>query len=143
LIELFKIIKTDEFFSLPRCIKANGELPKKAQLPVVPDAETPETNAPVQVALPPVSSPGEKSMFTEMLEDDSELAQIENQLDDILEEGMLNIPGKKLPSSELKEDDAFIDEDDNPERMESLDEYEDIEDLEIKHGNFDGESDDF
>jgi len=48
-----------------------------------------------------------------------------------------------MPSPDLKEDDPFIEEDDNHENMESLDEYDDIEDLEIKHGNFDGESDDY
>lgn len=142
-IELFKIIKTDECFSLPRCVNAKGELPRKAEVPVIPDAEKPGTAAPVQVAPPPVFFPGEKSMFTEMLEDDSELAEIESQLDNILEEGTLTIPGKKSPSSDLKEDDHFVEEDDNPESMESLDEYDDIEDLESKHRNFDGESDDY
>ena len=83
-IELFKIIKTDECFSLPRCVNKRGELPKKAKLPVVPEDEKPETVAPVQVTPPPVFSPIEKSIFSEMLEDDSELAEIENQLEDIL-----------------------------------------------------------
>ena len=82
-------------------------------------------------------------MFTEMLEDDSELAEIENQLDDILKEETVILPEKKLPSSDVKEDDPFIEEDDNHERLESLEEYGDIEDLESKHRDFDGESDDY
>jgi hypothetical protein len=144
-IELFKIIKTDECFSLPRCVNKKGELPKKAELPVIPDTETTETIAPVQTlpTPPPVFMPGEKSMFSEMLEDDSELAEIENQLDDILVEGTVTIPEKNAPSPDRKEDDLFLEEDDTQENMESLDEYDDIENLEIKHGNFDGESDDY
>jgi len=141
-IELFKIIKTEECFPLPRCVNAKGELPKKAAAPVLPDAIEPDPVAPVQAAPPPAFFPGEKSMFSEMLEDDSEIAAIENHLDDILEEGDLSVPGKKKPSPRHKEDDPFVEEDENPENMESLDEYEDTEDLEIKHGNFDGESDD-
>ncbi len=142
-IELFKIIKTDECFPLPRCVNAKGELPKKVVVPVIPDAEKPETDVPIQVAPPPAFFPGEKSMFTEMLEDDSGLAEIESQLDDILKEGTLTVPGEKMPSPDLKEDDSFVEEDDNPENMESLGEYDDIEDQEIKHSNFDGESDDY
>ncbi len=142
-IELFKILKTDDALSLPRCVNAKGELPKKSELPVVPDAERPETAAPVQIALPPVFFPGERSMFTEMLEDDSELTEIENQLDDIIEEETLISPGKEVHPPELKDDNPFIEEDENPEHMESLEEYDDIEDLEIKHRNFDGESDDY
>jgi len=142
-IELFKIIKTEECVPLPRCVNAKGELPKKAEIPVAPDAEKPDTNSPVQAAPPATFFPGEKSMFSEMLEDDSEMAEIEGQLDDILEEGTLTVPGKKTPSPDLKEDDPYTGEEDNPENMESLDEYDDIEDLEIKHGNFDGESDDY
>jgi hypothetical protein len=124
-------------------VNAKGELPKKAEIPVAPDAEKPDTNSPVQAAPPATFFPGEKSMFSEMLEDDSEMAEIEGQLDDILEEGTLTVPGKKTPSPDLKEDDPYTGEEDNPENMESLDEYDDIEDLEIKHGNFDGESDDY
>jgi len=142
-IELFKIIKTEECFSLPRCVNAKGELPKKAEIPVVPDSGIEEPAAPVPLAPPPAFFPGEKSMFSEMLEDDAELAEIEGQLGDILEEGPLNLPGKKMPSPDSKEEDPFTEEEDNPESMESLEEYDDIEDLEIKHGNFDGESDDY
>jgi hypothetical protein len=142
-IELFKIIKTDECPSLPRCVNKKGELPKKAELPVIPDAEKPETIAPVQAPPPPVFSPREKSMFTEMMEDDSELAEIESQLDDILVEETSVLPEKNTSSPDLKEDDLFMEEDDTQENMESIDEYDDIEDLEIKHGSFDNESDDY
>jgi len=142
-IELFKIIKTDECFSLPRCVNAKGELPRKAVLPVVPETEKAEADAPLPAAPPKAFFPGAKSMFSEMLEDESELAEIEGQLDDILEEDTLTLPEKKVPSADLKEEDPFLEEEDDPERMESLDEFDDIEDLETKHGNFDGDTDDY
>jgi hypothetical protein len=142
-IELFKIIKTDECYSLPRCVNTRGELPRKVQLPVIPAAEKPGKDIPVVVVPPPTFFPGEKSMFSEMQEDDSELAEIENQLDDIMEEATLTIPEKTSPSSAGKEDDPYLEEDDTSDNMESLEEYDDIEDLEIKHGNFDGEPDDY
>jgi hypothetical protein len=142
-IELFKIIKTDDCPSLPRCVNAKGELPKKPEVPVIPDAEKKDTKVPAKVAPPPAFFPGEKSMFSEMLEDDSELAEIENQLDDLLEAETLILPEKKTSSPDNKEDDSFTEEDENPEHMESLDEFDDVDDLENKHRGFDGESDDY
>ena len=72
-----------------------------------------------------------------MMEDDSELAEIESQLDDILvEETSDAFQRKMLSSPDLKEDDLFIeDEEDTQENMESLDEYDDIEDLENQARN--------
>ncbi len=142
-IELFKIIKTDECPPMPRCVNKKGELPKKPDLPPAAGAGKPETIQPAQAPPPPVSVPNEKSMFSEMLEDDSEIAEIENQLDVILEEETLKMPEEKVSSSGFKEDDPFGEEDDPQEKMESLDEYDDIEDLEIKHGHIDNESDDY
>ena len=148
-IELFKIIKTDECISLPRCVNGKGELPKKAVV-AIPDPDKLEIVTPVFVAPAPVFAPEEKSMFSEMLEDDSEIAEIENQLDDILEEGDLSVPGKKKAAPELKNKDPFLEDDDEEEdheemdhdEMESLDDYGDI-DLDSQHGSFDGESDDY
>ena len=142
-LELFKIIKTDECFSLPRCVNAKGELPQKSQIPIVLDPENPETVAPVKVAPAPVSFPGEKSMFTEMLEDDSELSDIEKHLGDILDEETLILPKKKNPATDFKETDPETEEDENQEHMESLEEYDDIEDFENKHSDPDSESDDY
>jgi hypothetical protein len=139
-IELFKIIKTDECFRLPRCIKANGELPRKSQVPV--DTEKP-TTGPVIIIPPTVSSPGDKSMFTKMIEDDSELSDIESHLDEILEEETLILPGENASSSEFKDEDAYTEEDENPEQLENPEDYDDIEDLENKHRDLDSESDDY
>jgi len=143
-IELFKIIKTEECYPLPRCVNKKGELPKKPEMPVVPEAQKPGTVTPVNVPPAPAFLPEDKSIFSEMMEDETELTEIENKLDDILEEDTLNIPEEKSPSSGFKEDDPFTEEEDiHEEEMESLDEYDDIEDLERRHGNFDNESDDY
>jgi len=142
-IELFKIIKTDECIPMPRCVNAKGELPKKAELPVIPEPEEHETVAPVLTVPQPIIISEEKSFFTEMQVDESELAEIEDQLDDMMEEEALIVPEKHVSSPDLKEGDPFQEEDDNLENMESLDEYDDIEDFENKHSNFDGESDDY
>lgn len=141
-IELYKIIKTDECYPLPRCITVKGELPKKIQAQLIPDPVKPEPDSPV-AAKPPVFIPGEKSMFTEMLEDDAELSEIENNLEDILEDETLVVPKKNNSSPDFKDDDTFSDEEENPEQMESLDEFDDLEDLEIKHRDPDAESDDY
>jgi hypothetical protein len=143
-IELFKIIKTEECYPLPRCMNKKGELPKKPEIPAIPEEDKPGTVVPVKVPPAPVLMPEDKSIFSEMMEDESELAEIENKLDDILEEEPLNLPEEKLPSSGFKMDDPFAEEDDIPEEeTESLDELDDIEDLEMRHGNFDNESDDY
>ncbi len=142
-IELFKIIKTEECVSLPRCVNQKGVLPKKPDLPAAAGAEKQETIQPAQAPPLPVSVPNEKSIFSEMLEDDSEIAEIESQLDVILEEETLIMPEEKVSSSGFKEEDPFGEEEDTEEKMESLDEYDDIEDLEIKHGHIDNESDDY
>jgi hypothetical protein len=42
-IELFKIIKTEECYPLPRCVNKKGELPKKPEIPAIPEAEKPGT----------------------------------------------------------------------------------------------------
>ena len=52
-------------------------------------------------------------------------------------------PVENALSPDLKEEDPSMEDDDTQENIESLDEFDDIEDLEIKHGNFDGESDDY
>jgi hypothetical protein len=140
-IELFRIIKTDECYPLPRCVNSKGELPRKAAMPVIPDPEPVSSEVRPPVA-PPAFVPSEKSMFTEMMEDETELAEIESQLDDIMEEGPVILPEKKSSSASIKEEDVFLDEEENPDDMESLEDYDDIEDIEIKHRNFDGESDD-
>jgi hypothetical protein len=145
-IELFRIIKTEEFILLPRCVTAKGHLPKKAQLPVPPPEEEPGEKPPAMRVPPPAVVPGDKSMFSEMQEDEAEIAEIESQLDELMQAGKLSVPGKSIPRGAGDEADPFTgegDEEEDESRMESLEDYEDIEDLENKTRHFEGEADDY
>ena len=144
-IELFKIIKTEECVTLPRCVNAKGELPKKTEIPLIAVPESVKPTAAPKPAAPRKPAPEEKSLFSEMKEDepepDAELSEIESHLGEILEEKTYIPPKKKTPVN-LDEEDVFVEEEEEEEKMESLDEYEDIEEIEVKRRNFDGESDD-
>ena len=143
-IELFKIIKTDENIALPRCVSAKGTLPKKVQVPVQPAAAEPGKSPVVPPVQYPPNLPSDKSMFSEMLEDESEIAKIESQLDDFMEEGTLSLPEKNGSINGMTVDDPFAEEEEDGEnRMESLDDYEDLEDLENKTRHYEGDSDDY
>ncbi|HTX89144.1 MAG TPA: hypothetical protein VMC08_09155, partial [Bacteroidales bacterium] len=52
-IELFKIIKTEEMVSLPRCVKSVGDLPRPVVQPVAPVMAPPEEEAPIHLPLFP------------------------------------------------------------------------------------------
>ena len=146
-IELYKIIKTDECFPMPRCVNKKGELPKKPDKPLVAEPEEEGNVPPVPIIAPPTFVAGEKSMFTEMVEDDAELAEIEKELDGMLEDETVETEvTEKESTPAFKEDNLFLDSDDEEaeeDKMESLDEYEDIEDFEIRQGNYDNDSDDY
>ena len=144
-IELFKIIKTEQVISLPRCIQAKGEIPKKLDITAIPVTAPPEEIAPIH---PPLIPPGGVSLFSNIQEDESEIAEIENQLGDLLASAEPETTEEKpdLPQDDEatysmhQEDDT---EDQESDHIESLDEYDDIENLEIKHRDFDRDSDDF
>ncbi len=144
-IELFKIIKTDELVSLPRCAKASGELPRPIVQPVAPVVAPPEEEATIH---PPLSAPGgRESMFDALQENDAEIEEIEEHLDEILETEEEEVPEdvnqpEKKKEAGLDPDEDFID-DEEQGNMQSLDEMEDIENLEIKNPDFDRESDDY
>ncbi len=131
-IELFRIIKTEEMLSLPRCISRKGELPKKVMVPPVPEPDEEETLIP-----PSLITPGITGLFADISESDSELEEIESQLHEILEEeeGVEDQVREKGEMEEKSEEE--------PDQMESLEDYEDLEDLERKHRDFGNESDDY
>ncbi|MCX6243268.1 MAG: hypothetical protein NTU98_01070 [Bacteroidetes bacterium] len=143
-IELFKIIKTEEYIVLPRCYAAKGHLPKKAQVPVAAADEKPSVKPAVPRIPAPAITSREPAIFSEMLEDETEIAEIENHIDEFMEEGSLKLPEKKTAGVSLEEEEMFAGgEEDEENRMESLDEYEDLEDLENKTRHYEGDSDDF
>jgi hypothetical protein len=137
-LELFKIIKSEESVFLPRCVKSIGELPKKIDISLEPVMAPPEGEA---IFFPPLIPDTRESIFAGIHEDESEIADIESHLDEILKGGEQEVRSNGTPESELDENDMFGAEEDV--QLESIEDYEDIEKLEINHRKFDGDSDEF
>jgi hypothetical protein len=137
-LELFKIIKTEESIFLPRCVKSVGELPKKVDLSMLPMVAPPEEEATFH---PSVIPPGRESIFAAIQEDESEIAEIESHLDEILEMQGKEIQTNGSPASYSDDSEMFVEE--QEVQIESIDDYEDIENLEIEHRKFEAETDEF
>ena len=144
-IELFKIIKTDDNRSLPRCIQSKGEIPKKLDLAASPMMAPPEEEAPIHL---PLQASGGSSLFSNVQEDETEIAEIENRLNDILTTSGTEVVEESTESGQVDEIIYSMHQDNDPDekdgdQIESLDEYEDIESLEMNQRDFDRDSDDF
>jgi hypothetical protein len=137
-IELFRIQKTEETYLLPRCLRKVGELPKKVEIQMIPD-EVEEKER--KIITPPVSPLVIESIFKELQADDSEIAEIESHLDEFLEPDEPETSINGVPVTESEEEESFPMDDE--EQTEHLEDYGDIENLEIKHRNFDRDPDDF
>ena len=139
-LELFKIIKSEESVFLPRCVKSVGELPKKIDLSMLPMIAPPEEEAPFH---PPVIPAAKESIFTGIQENEAEIAEIESHLDEILEIEGKEIKSNGSPAAFNDETDLYIQEEEEDVTIESIDDYEDIENLEINHRKFDADTDEF
>lgn len=137
-IELFKIIKSEESVFLPRCVKSSGELPRKIDISLEPVLAPPEGE---EVSFPPLIPPARESIFAGIQEDDAEIADIENHLHEILEGGGQEVSSNGTPESDMDESEMYGVEEEV--QMESIEDYEDLEKLEINHRKFDGDSDEF
>ena len=137
-IELFKILKTEENYLLPRCTKKVGELPKRVEILLVPETEI---SGEKEIFNPPVPLIMQENIFQALQENEAELAEIESHLDDFLEISENDVIENEQPATDLIEEESFIQEEED--RMESFDDFEDIEKLEIKHRHFDRDSDEF
>ncbi len=142
-IELFKIFPVDNMTSYPRCSKRQGELPKK---PVMPVPGTPVVPPVPKVKIPkiPLPKPEETSKLDHIVEDEAEIADIEESLVDILvDDHELEIHEESIgiPESLAAGDDYSDREED--EQMEHLEDFEDIEGLDKRYSGFDRDSDDY
>lgn len=137
-LELFKIIKSEELVFLPRCVKAIGELPKRVDISLEPVMAPPEGEG---IFLAPLIPDARESIFAGLHEDDSEIAEIESHLDEILKNGEQEIRSNGTPETDVDENEIMGME--NEVQIESIDDYDDIEKLEINHRKFDGDSDEF
>jgi hypothetical protein len=145
-LELFKIFPCEDIISFPRCIKRVGELPKTAEQPL------PVANAPVipKVVIPKVPLPVPKLeelvKFSDIVEDEHELAAIENELDGLMEESAEE-PAFETAGIEDGGSDDFLyegqEEAEEDEKFDHIEDYEDIENLDKRLSGFDRDSDDF
>jgi len=135
-LELFKLLKIEDNIILPRCFKRIGELQKKPFIPVVPDEEIIEPDLPVIS----FEIPREKDAVLSALEEnEAELAEIENNLDDLLIEKE-PVQTKRVEPSAEEIGDFNTEEDD---MIEPVGDIEDLENIEQSQQDFDGESDDY
>jgi hypothetical protein len=145
-IELYKIIKTDDCYDLPRCVYSKGELPRKVVAPVTQEDKPALKGTPDDKREPVAFVPSEKSMFTEMIEDESEIAEIESNLKEFMD---VEKPGKpeRIRTPRDPDSDDIVseieDEDHDPDEMEGLGDFDDMDNQDTRRNHFDEESDDF
>ncbi|MCX6266860.1 MAG: hypothetical protein NTW16_05810 [Bacteroidetes bacterium] len=143
-LELFKIFPSDEISSFPRCVKRVAELPKKAEQPA-PVAEIPV--AP-RMVIPKVPLPKLENLvkFEDIVEDELELAAIESELGELMEEASEEPVFDGSEGDETVSDDFLFEgqaESAEDEKFEHMEDYEDIESLDKRLSGFDHDTDDY
>lgn len=145
LIELFRIVQSDGLGIYPKCVRRTGELPKQAEKPVLPEPVAREVEKPdlPKIVLPPLEG---ISKFDDIVEDEEELAKIEEGLGDLLDDGAaldIGIEGEaETVAGDEQELSIFGQEEGEEEPLEHLEDYDDIENLEIKYSRYDSGQDD-
>ncbi len=144
-IELFKIFPSDGNASFPRCIKRIAELPKKAEIPA---SITPA--APVhKVVIPKVPLPKIEQLvkFDDIVEDEHELAAIESELGGLIaddDSAVFDVHEKETPGDDDFTYGGMEGEDEDPdEKLDHLEDYEDIESLDKRLSGYDRDADDY
>jgi hypothetical protein len=149
-IELFKIFQSDGIPSYPRCIKRIAELPKKTEqpaavlnAPVAPKVIIPKMVVP-KVPLPKIE---ELAKFDDIVEDEHELAEIETEL-----EGFSEVTEEEEPAFDMHEPHGEGNDDytygghhdaDEEDKLEHIEDYEDIESLDKRLSGYDQDTDDY
>jgi hypothetical protein len=144
-IELFKIFPSDGVPSFPRCIKRAGELPKKAEQPTPVAGVTPV--AP-RVVIPKVPLPKLQELvkFDDIVEDEEELAAIEEELEILIEDTAEETVLETSGGDDHGVDDFLYgehEESEEDDKLDHLEDYEDIESLDKRISGFDRDSDDY
>ncbi|MCX6307190.1 MAG: hypothetical protein NT040_19670 [Bacteroidetes bacterium] len=143
-IELFKIFPSDGMPSFPRCIKRVAELPKKAEQP----AAVAEAPVAPKIVIPKVPLPKLQELvkFDDIVEDEHELAAIENELSGLIEEEEEETVMESSETEENGNNDFLYgehEETEEDEKLDHLEDYEDIESLDKRLSGFDHDSDDY
>lgn len=143
-IELFKIAKTEEMVSFPRCIKSVGELPKKAAQPVVAASEQQPVKKEIapKIILPPVES---VAKLDHLVESDEELAAIEEELGGLMDDIDLQETGDEGADAETGSEYSYGEGEDevDQEDLEHMDDFEDLESLDRRMSGYDRDPDDY
>lgn len=143
-IELFKIFPSDPVISYPRCNKRQGELPRKPDIPV-PAATTAPATPRVKVPKIPLPKLDMVAKLDSIVEDETEIAEIENSLVDLLIDDHVNESHDEsadIPPPVAHDGDEYSDGEDD-HRMEHIDDFEDIDHLDKRYSGFDRDSDDY
>jgi hypothetical protein len=141
-IELFKIVPSENMKVYPSCNRKQGTLPKLPVVPVIPEVVKQEKP---KVAEPPIPLPTLASItkLDEIIEDDAELAEIDNEIGELLMEEApveAEVEEHNAGSEEETEESSFYDSDE--EKMEHLEDFDNIENLEMRFSHYDGNQDD-
>jgi len=151
LVELVKIMKSDNEGFYPSCTKWEGEIPKKKETLVADPEEKAEQSQP-DLVKSVVTGIDALSKLEGIEENEEELAEIENNLSDILfgdstEKNRDNL-NKDPVLSDVEVDDLDEDGEDKDDKedfsdgMEHLEDIEDIENIEIKYSKSGDETND-
>jgi len=137
-LELFKIFQSDGIHSYPRCNRRTGELPQKVDIP----APVVEEVAVPKIVVPKISIPKLESLvkLDHLEADEAELVAIESQLSEVTDEAEEPIFGEPEVFESREGEDTSFDEE---ERMEHIEDYDDIDKLERKYSGFDHDTDDY
>ncbi len=150
LLELVKIMQSDGVGIYPKCVKRIGEIPKKKETFIVSSREEKTKQSDLDEAILPGLDA--LSRLDGIEENDDELAEIEENLSDILfgdkkgddqNQNEKEPEGKEEISTEANpEPSEDAGKEDLINGMERLDDYENIEDIEIKYAKFGNDSND-
>lgn len=146
-IELYKIYRSEELASFPRCLRRNGDLPKAVQ-PIAPEPVAPPA---MKVPHPhkPLLSFEALTKLDDIIEDEDEMKAIESEVVELFEAEAPVIEETGSPdltdeayTYEGQHSESGFDEDEEIP-MEHLEDYDDIESLDRKISGYDRDSDDY
>jgi len=144
-IELFKIVQSDHLTSYPRVVRKKGELRKIAELPVplmLPETEDiPALAKPLKIKQTAQVKLPDTSKLDAIVEDLDEIKAIEEELSDLIEE---EAPEKFVVESQVATaDDGEDAEYGDDEKMEHLEDFGDLDQIDERYSSYREGPDDY
>lgn len=147
-IELYKIAPAEAASSYPKCIRRQGDLPKKAEPPAVQPDEPVEAKIPVPK--PPSQIIDRMARLDSIVEDDEEIAAIESELEGLLDDGddaeghaAEGMEEETVTDDFLYEGQADSGSEDDEESLDHIEDFDDIDHLDQRMKGFDRDRDDY